>query len=82
MNWETVELAVDVPSEELADLDEALIRLQQVDAMAAELMKLRFFAGLSHREAAEILGIHSRTADRAAAFARAWLYRELRGREK
>lgn len=60
-------------SEDLLALDEALDRLAQIDASAAQLVHLRYFAGLTIREAAEILGIAPRTADLHWAYARAWL---------
>jgi RNA polymerase sigma factor (sigma-70 family) len=68
--------------EDLVALDEALDRLKAVDAQAVELVHLRYFAGLSIAEAAELLGISPRTADRIWAFARAWLHREIAGPEK
>jgi RNA polymerase sigma factor (TIGR02999 family) len=58
-------------------VNEAIERLAQCDQRAAEVVKLRFFVGLSHEEAAGILGISERTAKRHWTFARAWLYREL-----
>ncbi len=70
---------VDQP-EELLDLDEALGELERHDAQAAQLVKLRFFAGLTHQQAAEILGIGRRAADRLWALARAWLYQRLQER--
>jgi len=65
--------------EDLIALDEALERLKAVDAQAVELVHLRYFAGLSAAEAAELMGISSRTADRIWAFARAWLRHEIAG---
>lgn len=65
--------------EDLVALDEALDRLKTVDAVAFELVHLRYFAGLSLPAAAEMLGIPPRTADRLWAFARAWLHREITG---
>ena len=62
----------------LESLDEALDRLEQVDASACELVKLRYFAGLSLREAAEVVDLPRRTADRLWAYAKAWLLREVR----
>ena len=59
-------------------VDEALGRLAATDAEAAELVKLRFFAGLTSEQAAEALGISARTADRVWAYARAFLLKELR----
>ncbi len=67
--------------EDLVALDAALDRLKTVDSQAVELVHLRYFAGLSIREAAEMLGISPRTADRVWAFARAWLHREIAGVE-
>lgn len=61
----------------LESLDEALQRFQQVDATACELIKLRFFTGLSLADAAQALGLPSRTADRIWAYAKAWLLREI-----
>jgi RNA polymerase sigma factor (TIGR02999 family) len=62
---------------DLVALDEALGRLAARDAEAAELVKLRFFAGLTSTEAAEALGISPRTASRAWTYARAFLLAEL-----
>jgi RNA polymerase sigma factor (TIGR02999 family) len=62
---------------ELLALDDALAELERHDPQAAALVKLRYFAGLSHREAAEALGIGRRAADRLWALARAWLYERL-----
>ncbi len=64
-------------SGELLDLDEALTKLAAEDAQKAELVKLRFFAGLTMDEAAGALGISPATADRHWRYARAWLYREM-----
>ena len=63
---------------DLIALDEALMRLQSVDPRAAELVKLRYFAGLTIPESAAALRVSARTADDIWAYARAWLYRELR----
>jgi RNA polymerase sigma factor (TIGR02999 family) len=65
------------PRHDLVALDAALTRLTAVDPQAAKLIELRHFAGLSVAEAADVLGISTRTADRLWAFARAWLQREL-----
>jgi RNA polymerase sigma factor (TIGR02999 family) len=65
-------------SGDLLALDEALTRLAGVDAQAAELVKLRYFAGLSIPEAARVLDISPRGADRLWAYARAWLREALR----
>jgi RNA polymerase sigma factor (TIGR02999 family) len=64
-------------SDDLLDLDAALIRLAGVDAQAAELVQLRVFGGMTIEEVAAYLGISPRTAKRSWAYARAWLGREL-----
>ena len=61
------------PDADLLDLDDALGRLADVNAQAAELVKLKFFAGLTLHEAAAAIGVPPRSADRLWAFARAWL---------
>jgi RNA polymerase sigma factor (TIGR02999 family) len=66
-------------SEDLVALDEALEKLARTEKQAADLVKLRYFAGLTACEAAEILGISERTADRLWAFGRSWLLKEIRG---
>ena len=65
------------PSDDLVALDEALTRLEGHDPDAARLVKLRYFAGLSHQEAADALGVSRGAADRLWALARAWLLRQL-----
>jgi RNA polymerase sigma factor (TIGR02999 family) len=64
-------------SDDLVALDEALSQLEHHDADAARLVKLRYFAGLSHQEAAETLGISRGAADRLWTLGRAWLFRRL-----
>jgi RNA polymerase sigma factor (TIGR02999 family) len=66
--------------DDLLDLDDALSRLANEFPVAAELVKLRFFAGMTLDDAAETLSIPRRTADRHWAFARAWLADALGGR--
>jgi RNA polymerase sigma factor (TIGR02999 family) len=72
-----VQLALDTPDDQLLALDEALARLAAEDPVKAELVKLRFFAGLTVAEAGKLLGLSERTVKRHWAFARAWLYQEL-----
>ena len=72
-------LASPEPREDLVALDAALTKLAETDKQAAELVRLRYFAGLPIREVAEILGIAPRTADRLWAFAKAWLHEEIEG---
>jgi RNA polymerase sigma factor (TIGR02999 family) len=78
IDFDRVEIALDTNDEQLIALDEALDQLAVKDKVSAELVKLRFFAGLSLREAARSLGIAQRTAERQWAYARAWLYDQLR----
>ena len=63
--------------ERLLALDEALAKLEERDHRKAELVKLRYFAGLTIEQAAEALGIGTSTADRDWSYARAWLFREM-----
>lgn len=79
VDLDAVELVAPSPDDTLLALDEALIRLAEVDSTAAELVKLRYFAGLSIPQAAEALGIGARSADRLWAYARAWLRDALSG---
>lgn len=74
---ELAEIAAPVPDEELLALNEALDRLAAKDALKSQLVKLRYFAGLSGEEAAEMLGISASTADRHWVYARAWLKRAM-----
>jgi len=74
---EEVQLAEIMRPEELLALDEALARLEEFDPEAAELIKLRFFAGFTQQQAAELLGSNKRAADRLWSFARAFLLREI-----
>jgi RNA polymerase sigma factor (TIGR02999 family) len=70
-------------ADELLALDDALTRLAIADPQRAELVRLRYFAGLTLKQAAELLGISRATADRHWAFARAWLFDAMtRGHEK
>jgi RNA polymerase sigma factor (TIGR02999 family) len=82
LRLEQIDLAADGPPDDLLALDEALERLAREDPPCAELVKLRFFAGLTQDEAAAALGIARRTADRYWAFARSWLYDALREGEE
>jgi RNA polymerase sigma factor (TIGR02999 family) len=66
------------PDDDLLALDQALSELELHDAASAELIKLRFFAGYSHSDAAAALGLTRRQADGMWAAARAWLFRRLR----
>jgi RNA polymerase sigma factor (TIGR02999 family) len=72
-----IEVADSAADEDLLAIDEALNRLAEVDPQAVELVKLRYFAGLTVPQAAEVLGISTRTADRVWAYAKAWLFERL-----
>lgn len=69
--------AAKMKCDDLIALDEALARLEAHDALSAQLIKLRFFAGMDHAEAARFLGLTLRTAERNWTYARTWLFREL-----
>jgi RNA polymerase sigma factor (TIGR02999 family) len=74
-------LRIESPVEDLLAVDEALAQLAAVDKQAAELVKLRYFAGMTTEQAAEVLGLSARTAYRTWSFARAWLFRRLNPRQ-
>jgi RNA polymerase sigma factor (TIGR02999 family) len=74
-----VDLAVSNSDEDLLALHEALERLEKKDPRKAELVKLRFFAGLTNEQAAQALGISTSTADNDWAYARSWLRLEISG---
>ena len=77
LSLEGIEAAAPACDDELLAVHEALERLHQVDPPKAELVKLRYFGGLTIPEAAQALGISITTANRYWAFARAWLHEEL-----
>jgi RNA polymerase sigma factor (TIGR02999 family) len=70
------------PADDLLSLSEALDKLAEEDLRKAELVKLRYFTGLSVQEAADALGISRATADRYWAYAKVWLYCAISGSEK
>jgi RNA polymerase sigma factor (TIGR02999 family) len=78
IDLDQVESALETDGEELLALDDALEQLAAEDRVAAELVKLQFFAGLTLRDTAEAMGLSQRTAERQWAYARAWLYARLR----
>jgi RNA polymerase sigma factor (TIGR02999 family) len=78
IDLDDIEIALDTPDEQLIALDEALALLAVEDPGAAQLVNLRFFAGLTLKDTAVSLGIALRTAERQWAYARAWLYAHLR----
>jgi len=77
VDFDQVDVAAEGLSENLIAVDEALARLSEEDHLAAELVKMRYFAGLTLAQAAEALGVSARTADRCWAYAKAWLYHEI-----
>ena len=77
VDLQDAELAINGPCDDLLALDEALEKLAQIDKVKADLVKLRFFAGLTGEQAAEVLGISHNTADRYWAYARSWLHLEI-----
>jgi RNA polymerase sigma factor (TIGR02999 family) len=74
VNLEAAAVVVSDPSDDVAAVSDALALLAQHDPVKAELVKLRFFAGLSVEEAADLLGISRATADRYWRYAKTWLY--------
>lgn len=72
-------LVAEEPRDDLLALNESLDRLTARDPIKAELVKLRYFAGFTQAEAAQVLGISLTTADRYWAYSRAWLYRDISG---
>lgn len=77
VNLDGLDLAASMDDGQLLALNEALDHLAEHDAPKAELVKLRFFAGLTNEQAARVLGVSEPTAKRHWAYARAWLFREI-----
>jgi DNA-directed RNA polymerase specialized sigma subunit len=77
VDLDTLEPDSDDRAADLLVLHDALAVLESHDRQAAQLVKLRYFAGLTHQQAAEALGLGRRAADRLWALARAWLYQQL-----
>jgi RNA polymerase sigma factor (TIGR02999 family) len=82
IDLDNAHLTVEEPSEDVLALDEALTKLATKEPAASNLVKLRYFTGLTLEQAAEILGVSCRTADRYWAYARAWLYKEIKKAEE
>ena len=74
-----IDIPAPTPSEDLLALDEALEKLEASDPAKAQLVKLRYFAGLSEEDAARALGVSRATVQRHWRYAKAWLLDELRG---
>jgi len=79
VDLEEVEWNVGAPPDDLLALNDALQKLEQIDKVKSDLVKLRFFAGLTIPQAAEVLGVSSSTADNYWAYARCWLRIEMTG---
>jgi len=77
LDIDEVEVAAPVEQETVLALNEALDELEKTDPAKAEVVKLRFFVGLSERETAEILGLSERTIERYWSYAQAWLFERL-----
>jgi len=80
LNLDSIDVAATADDDQILALHEALDRLAAHDAQKAELVKLRFFGGLTLAQAAKVLGYSVPTAKRHWAYARAWLYREMKER--
>ena len=78
LELEEMELAAPIDGDELLAVHEALDRLAEHDTRKAELVKLRYFAGLSFEESAALLGVSVPTAKRDWSYARAWLHQAIR----
>jgi RNA polymerase sigma factor (TIGR02999 family) len=78
VDWTKLDLAIAESDDTVLAVSEALDKLALHDAIGAQLIKLRFFAGLPNVKAAKVLGLSERTAKRTWAYARAWLFEELR----
>jgi RNA polymerase sigma factor (TIGR02999 family) len=76
---DNVDIEAPTPSEDVLALDLALVKLEAEDAVKAQLVKLRYFAGLTEEDAASALGISRTTVQRHWRYAKAWLLEELRG---
>jgi len=77
IDFDDVDLAIEEPATDIIALDEALAKLAEEDPVKADLVKLRYFAGLTIEQAAKILEISRATADRYWSYARAWLFHEI-----
>jgi RNA polymerase sigma factor (TIGR02999 family) len=82
INLDNVEVAIDTDDDTLLLVNEALDRLAREEPRAAEIVKLRFFAGLTLEESGQLLGFTERTAKRHWAFARAWLFDAMKSAMK
>jgi RNA polymerase sigma factor (TIGR02999 family) len=74
---DVADVGINDPSDEILEIHEVLDQLAEVDPDSAELVKLRFFAGLTQKQSAEILGMSKHAAEDSWTFARAWLFRAI-----
>ena len=77
VSFDTAEMVLQAPGDDFLALDEALTRLNDIEPFKAQVVKLRFFAGLTMPEIAQSLNISLATAERYWTYARAWLFAEL-----
>jgi RNA polymerase sigma factor (TIGR02999 family) len=77
VDLDNVSIVIEGPSDDIVALDEALTKLALEDPVKADLVKLRYFAGLTIEQAAKILDISRATADRYWSYSRAWLFDEI-----
>jgi RNA polymerase sigma factor (TIGR02999 family) len=80
--YDGIEIPIDPLPEDIISLDEALTKLTIQEPALAEVVKLRYFAGLTMEQIAEIMSVSRRTATSYWAYARSWLRREIKGGEK
>jgi RNA polymerase sigma factor (TIGR02999 family) len=76
-----VDLPIEAPADDLLDLDRAIEKLKKKDPQKAQIVMLRYFAGLDREETAQTLGLSKRTLDRQWEYVKAWLHRELKGNQ-
>jgi RNA polymerase sigma factor (TIGR02999 family) len=81
LDVDEIDIAAPGKDEELLAINDALEEFAKIDQQKAELVKLRYFIGLTNEEAAEILGVSAPTARRWWNYARAWLYQKIQGRK-
>jgi RNA polymerase sigma factor (TIGR02999 family) len=81
VNLDDVELVANLPPDEMLALNDAIDALAAHDGAAADLVKVRYFAGLSVEEAAQSLGLSCTTAYRHWTYARAWLFAYVQGKQ-